>query len=172
MKNIFGFLVLSFTFLILITSCAKEADSLLETSPDTINAQLNSSKDSVVTDYPSAIDDYVAANHPGASISEVTIDDDGEFEVYLDDMTELHFDIDGNFIEEDEEDDDSEDEDFDEDESVTDYPSAKDDYVAANHPDASIVEVELEDDGSYEVELDDDTEIVFDADGNFVEYDD
>jgi hypothetical protein len=188
MKKYFGFLILPFVLLVFTTSCDKGSDSLLDIAPESENAFLSASMDSVVTEYPAAIDDYVAANHPEATISEVVLEDDGTYEVTLDDGTELYFDAEGNHFEEmeddgeeedshedcdDEYEDDDEEEDSDEmDEYVTDYPSAIDDYVAANHPNATNVKVELEDDGTYEVELDDDTEIVFDADGNFVEYDD
>ena len=122
-------------------------------------------EDNYVTDYPAAIDEYVAQNYPDASIEEVELEDDGTYEVELDNDVELIFDADGNFLEEEMEDEEGEDEDN----YVTDYPAAIDEYVAQNYPDATIEEVELEDDGTYEVELDNDIELIFDADGNFLE---
>lgn len=118
-----------------------------------------------VTDYPASIDDYIRLNYPDAVIDEVELEDDGSYEVELDNDVELLFDADGNFLEEEIEEDD-EDEDYME---VTDYPASIDDYIGLNYPGATIDEIELEDDGSYEVELDNDVELLFDADGNFLE---
>lgn len=112
-----------------------------------------------VTEWPVAIDDYVANNYPDAEIDEVELNGDGTYEVELDNDTELLFDADGNFLEVIMEED--------EDEAVTEWPTAIDEYVAANHPDTIIEEVELKD-GIYEVELSDGTELEFDADGNFI----
>ncbi|MFK7933362.1 MAG: PepSY-like domain-containing protein, partial [Saprospiraceae bacterium] len=126
-------------------------------------------------DYPTAIDDYLASNYPDLTIDEVELDADGNFVVTLSDYTELRFDADGVFIEivsadeEDEDGDDEAEDEEDDDEEVTEWPMAIDDYVANNYPDAAIDEVELNADGTYEVELDDDTELLFDADGNFLE---
>ena len=119
------------------------------------------------SDYPAAIDTYIAANYPNATIDEVELED-GNYEVELSDGTELLFDKDGNFIKV-LDDDEEEEEEEEEGTEVTDYPAAIDTYVGTNYPNSSIEEVLLMDDGTYIVELDDDTELRFDADGNFIE---
>lgn len=124
-----------------------------------------------VTEWPAAIDDYITQNYPDAMIEKVELEDDGSYEVELDNGVEVYFDADGNFLEEEIEDDEDDDEMEEEDEEemeVTDYPSIIDDYITQNYPDATIEEIELEDDGSYEVELDNGVELYFDADGNFL----
>ena len=83
---------------------------------------------------------------------------------------ELIFDADGNFLgrAEDDDNDDSDDEDI----AVDDLPQAVRDYIAANYPENTIIEAEREDDGTYEVTLNNGLEILFDAEGNFLEADD
>ena len=137
-----------------------------------------------VGEYPAAIDDYIAQEYPTAVIEEVELASDGTYEVELMDDTELIFDAEGNFVsvEVDDNDDDGKDDDDDDDGKndddddsdgsdnlqVGEYPAAIDDYIAQQYPTAVIEEVELASDGTYEVELTDDTELVFDAEGNFV----
>jgi len=137
-----------------------------------------------VGEYPAAIDDYIAQEYPTAVIEEVELASDGTYEVELTDDTELIFDAEGNFVsvEVDDNDDDGKDDDDDDDGKndddddsdgsdnlqVGEYPAAIDDYIAQQYPTAVIEEVELASDGTYEVELTDDTELVFDAEGNFV----
>ncbi len=127
--------------------------------------------DSIVTNYPATIDDYIAQNFPGAAIEEVELTTEGDYEVELNNDTELLFDAMGNFVEEIIEEDNDEEAEMEDDEDaiVTDYPTAIDDYVAQNHPDTTIEEVVLTSEGDYEVELSDGTELLFDADGNFIE---
>lgn len=57
----------------------------------------------IVTEYPKAIDEYVLANYSPLMILEVSIHEEEEYEVALDDRptTVLIFDLDGNFLEED-----------------------------------------------------------------------
>lgn len=161
MKKYFGFVFALTMFGLTFISCDQNTD-LLDFGIE--------GRGDEATEYPAAIDEYVATNYPDATIEEVELEDDGTYEVELSDGTELIFDADGNFLEE-EMDDEDEDEDGDEDEGevVTEYPTAIDEYVAANHPNATIVEVVLYDDGTYEVELSDGTELEFDTDGNFLE---
>ena len=54
------------------------------------------------------------------------------------------------------------------DDEVEQFPQAIQDYVDANYPGMMIVEAEAEDEG-FEIELSDGTELLFDADGNFLE---
>ena len=53
------------------------------------------------------------------------------------------------------------------DDDIDQFPQAIQDYIDANYPGLMIVEAEAEDDG-FEVELSDGTELLFDADGNFL----
>lgn len=111
--------------------------------------------DSLVIEWPAAIDDYVLLNYPNDTILEVYYED-GEYEVELSSDIELLFDLDGNFLE------------AEENTEVSEWPAAIDEYLALNYPDAQIDKVELEDE-EYEVELDSGTELLFDLDGNFLE---
>ena len=115
--------------------------------------------DSIITEWPAAIDEYLALNYPSDTIEEVEFDDRA-YEIELLSGIELIFDLDGNFLalelaEED-------------DEELTEWPTAIDEYIALNYPDAQIEEIEL-DDEEYEVELDNGVELFFDIDGNFLE---
>jgi len=113
--------------------------------------------DSLITEWPTGIDEYVLLNYPNDTILEVYYEE-GEYEVELSSDIELIFDVDGNFLEEEVSN------------EVSEWPTAIDEYVALNYPDAQIDTVELEDE-EYEVELDDGTELLFDLDGNFLEED-
>ena len=118
--------------------------------------------DSIITEWPATIDEYIGLYYPSDTINEVEFEE-GEYEVTLLSGIYLIFDIDGNFLEEaiDEEEEDNE---------VTEWPTAIDDYLALNYPDATIKKVELEAE-EYEVELDDGLELIFDMDGNFLKED-
>jgi len=198
-------------FAVLLTSSCSESDDAMAEAKFLDPKFQKAFKDSTVTDYPMAIDEFVTSNYPQDTIEEVELDSLGNFEVELSNGTELLFDSVGTFLEvlpedddegseedsdeddsneddsneddadedeydeDDSDEDDADEEDSDEDEydeMITEYPAAIDSYIAANHPGTTIEEIEMEDDGSFEVELDDDTEIVFDSEGNFVEYGD
>jgi len=121
-------------------------------------------------DLPQTIIDYLAENYPGVDIDEVEYDDDGYYEVELDNGVELYFDEDGNLIGMD--DDDEEDEGDEEEIDPADLPQTIIDYLAENYPGVDIDEVEYDDDGYYEVELDNGVELYFDEDGNLIGMDD
>ena len=112
-----------------------------------------------VGDLPAAVTDYISMNYPDATITEAEMEDDGTIEVELDNGLEIYFDADGNFLsaETDEENVD-----------VTELPMTITSYVAANYPDATIIEAEVEDDGNFKLHLSNGTEVWFDADGNFL----
>lgn len=116
--------------------------------------------DSIITEWPAAIDDYISLNYPSDTINEVEFEG-GEYEIALLSGIELIFDLDGNFLEEVMEEENNE---------VTQWPTAIDDYLTLNYPDAMVEKVELEAD-EYEVELDNGIELIFDLDGNFLEED-
>ena len=173
MKKYFGLFILMGLFLGLLSSCSKEAEEEMydDEMMMLVDQRNNEESDTTITDYPNSIDDYITQNYPDTTIEEVELEDDGTYEVELLDGTELIFDVDGNFLAEDKDDESEDGDEMDEDNYVTDYPTAIDDYVAQNHPDATVEEVELDDDGTFEVELSDGTELIFDADGNFLEED-
>ncbi len=112
--------------------------------------------DSIITEWPAAIDEYIALNYPNDTIGEVEFED-GEYEIELLSGIELIFDLDGNFLAEE----------LDNDEELTEWPAAIDEYIASNYPDAQIEEIELNN-KEYEVELDNGVELLFDLDGNFL----
>ncbi len=114
--------------------------------------------DSIITEWPAAIDDYIALNYPSDTIEEVDFED-GAYEIALLSGIELIFDMDGYFLEVELDNNDEE---------LTEWPAAIDVYLALNYPDAQIAAIEL-DEGEYEVELDTGEELLFDIDGNFLE---
>ncbi len=175
MKKYFGLLAFCAITLGVFTACSKDSEE-----DDDIANYVDGDyggMDSIVVEYPEAIDNYVLLEYPNQSIEEVELERDGGFEVELDDGTELVFDAAGNFVAVDGDDEDDygdEDADNHEDEEgiVDQYPEAIDSYLAANYQDVALVQVELEDNGTYEVELEDGTELVFDPDGTFIGLDD
>ena len=64
--------------------------------------QPEGNEDLVVSEYPTAIDTYVEINYSPLMILEVSIHEEEEYEVSLNDnpTTVLIFDLDGNFLEE------------------------------------------------------------------------
>lgn len=133
-----------------------------------------------------SIIDYVGTNYQGASIESASFEVEYGmifFEIYLTDGTELYFDLDGNFIcqdeesddedddghdDDDEEDDDDSDDDDDEgddedddndDDEIDDLPENILEYIDSNYPNYEIEEAELEElcdsTMAYEVELED-----------------
>lgn len=147
-------------------SCEKEDSDEMEDEMMVANSS-SASKTIAVEDLPTVITDYIATNYPDAAITKAEQEDDGSYEVYLDNGLEVEFDMDGNFLKEEMDDDEGEDDD--DKIAVEDLPSVITDYIAANYPGTTIVEAEREDDGGFEVELDNGLELEFDADGNFVE---
>lgn len=112
-----------------------------------------------IASLPTIITDYVTLNYPDAIITEAKVQDNGVYKVELNNGLELYFDASGNFLALDTDDDNI---------SIASLPAAITNYVAANYPDAVIIEAEIEDDGLYEVELNNGLELYFDASGNFL----
>ena len=151
-------------------------------------------QDSITSEYPPSIDEYVSTNHPNTSILEVSKQDDGTFVAKLADGIELSFDSEGNLIDEEDTDDqngdeengeedtddqngdeENDEEDTDEgesdsDENVREYPEVIDTYLANNHSNATIDSIKLDEHGSYIAVLNDEVEIEFNADGTFADY--
>lgn len=114
---------------------------------------------------PQAILNYVSTNYPDNTIKEAEIEDNNNFEVALNDGTELIFDQQGNFLGID---DDGDDDFGDEDIAPGDLPADILDFVSTHFPGSTIEEAERENNGNYEVELSEDVELIFDAEGNFL----
>lgn len=114
---------------------------------------------------PQAILNYISTNYPNNTISEAEIEDNNNYEVKLNDGTELIFDAQGNFLGID----DNGDDDFgDEDIEPGDLPANILEFIATYFPGATIEEAEKENNGNYEIELSNDVELIFDSEGNFL----
>ena len=114
---------------------------------------------------PQVILSYISTNYPNNTISEAEIEDNNNYEVKLNDGTELIFDPQGNFLGID----DNGDDDFgDEDIEPGDLPANILEFIATYFPGATIEEAEKENNGNYEIELSGDVELIFDSEGNFL----
>ncbi|NJW55646.1 PepSY-like domain-containing protein, partial [Salinimicrobium oceani] len=99
---------------------------------------------------PQAILTYISTNYPENTIREAEVEDNGQFEVELNNGTELVFDAQGNFLGID---DDSDDVFGDEDIAAADLPEKIRNFISTHFSGATIEEAELENNGNYEVEL-------------------
>ena len=157
---------LAFAATLTFSSCSTDDDDVeLEPEVD-LNLTAALSDDYINTAaLPQAILNYVSTDYPNNTISEAEIEDNNNYEVELNDGTELIFDQQGNFLGIDDDDVD----DFgDEDILPGDIPANILDFIATYFPGATIEEAELENNGHYEIELSDDVELIFDADGEFL----
>ena len=114
---------------------------------------------------PQTVKDYVATNYTSSTISNAKSKSNGQYEVYLSTGEELYFDAQGVFLQVD-----TDPNKQNEDGTLIDaasLPQVTNDYLAANYPAATIVEVRLMADGGFEVELSTGDEVVFDANGTF-----
>ena len=81
------------------TSCEKEnMDEMEFAETNTISEERFS--DTLVTEYPAAIDEYIAQNYPDATIEEVYTDEEGAYLIVLTNDLYLVFDANGQFLEE------------------------------------------------------------------------
>lgn len=126
--------------------------------------------DMTVAEVPQTIKDFIITNFPGATILKAERENNGNFEIELNNDEELIFDAQGNFLGLAVDEDENEDED-DEDISVSELPQNVRDYITANYPANTVIEAEREDDG-FEVTLNNGVELKFDEDGEFVSADD
>lgn len=114
---------------------------------------------------PQAILNYISTNYPNNTVKEAEIEDNNNYEVELNDGTELIFDQQGNFLGIDDDDDD----DYgDEDIAPGDLPANMLNFINIHFPGTTIDEAERENNGNYEIELSNDVELIFDSDGNFL----
>lgn len=124
-----------------------------------------------IANLPANILAFIGNNYPSAAIEEAEKENNGNFEIKLSNDIEIIFDASGEFLGQakDELGDDDED---DEDIEVSELPDIIQSYIAENYPGRSIIEAELESNGSYEVSLSDGTELKFEANGKFLGADD
>lgn len=127
-------------------------------------------RDIAASELPQNIKDFLAEHYPEISVDEAEIENNGNYEVELENDVEIIFDADGNFLGQAEDESGYDDED-DEDIAVADLPQVIQDYIADNYPEQKIIEAEKEDDG-FEVNLSNGVELTFDAEGNFLEAED
>lgn len=123
------------------------------------------------SDLPQNILDFITANYPDSSIEEAELENNGNYEVKLENGVELIFDGDGNFLgqaRDENEDDQGEDH---EDINPSDLPQLILDYITENYPDNSIIEAEMDEEG-YEITLNNGVELKFDQQGNFISSED
>ena len=119
-----------------------------------------------VSELPQNILDFIEQYFPGVEIEEAEKENNGNYEIELENDVELIFDSNGNFLGQGE--DENEDENDDEEIDPADLPQNILDYINENYPDNSIIEAEFEDDEKFEVTLNNGVELEFDADGNFL----
>ncbi|MCG9971319.1 PepSY-like domain-containing protein [Christiangramia crocea] len=123
------------------------------------------------SDLPQVILDFISNNYPGVNIEEAELENNGNYEVELENDVELIFDANGNFLgqaQDENGDDQGEDE---EDIDPSDLPQIILDYIAENYPDNTIIEAESEEEG-YEVTLNNGIELEFDQNGNLLSEED
>ena len=123
-----------------------------------------------VSEIPQNILDFISDNFPGVEIDEAERENNGNYEIELENDMELIFDSNGDFLGQGE--DENEEEDDDEEVNPADLPQNILDYISVNYPDNSIIEAEIEDDGKYEVTLNNGVELEFDSEGNFLSAED
>lgn len=120
---------------------------------------------------PQNILDFISDNFPGQGIDEAELENNGNYEIELDNDIELIFDGEGNFLgqaKDENEDEEGEDE---EDINPADLPQVIQDYITENYPDNIIIEAEVDED-EYEVTLNNGVELEFDLEGNLLNVED
>jgi hypothetical protein len=163
MKNL-KFSGLLFACFILLFSCNND-DGLTQIEKDLnlkfVKADVHVSTSSL----PQKILDYITANYPNITIRKAEVEDNNNYEVYLNNGLELIFDSEGNFLGID----DDGDNDFgDEYIPLSEIPKNILDFINTYFPGSSIKEAERENNGNYEIELSNDVELIFDSNGNFL----
>lgn len=159
------FLSLAFVALLSLNSCSSDDDGDTGTEVD-LNLIAESSDHHVNSAaLPQPVLTYISTNYPDNTIHEAEVEDNGQFEVELNNGIELVFDAQGNFLGID----DHSDDDFgDEDIAAADLPEKIRNFISTHFASASIEEAELENNGNYEIELSTDVKLVFNANGDFL----
>ncbi|MFV8224546.1 PepSY-like domain-containing protein, partial [Christiangramia aquimixticola] len=114
---------------------------------------------------PEKILTFIETYFPGSAIKEAERENNGNYEIELENKIELIFDADGNFLGQGEDENENED---DINIDPADLPQNILDYIAENYPNNTIIEAEIEDDGNYEVTLNNGVELEFDSQGHFL----
>ncbi|WP_159039885.1 PepSY-like domain-containing protein [Christiangramia fulva] len=120
---------------------------------------------------PQNILDFIHTNYPNINIEKAEMENNGNYEIKLENDLELIFDGHGNFLgqgQDENNDDQGEDH---EDLSPNDLPQVIKDYITDNYPDNTIIEAEM-DEEAYEITLNNGVELKFDQEGNFVSSED
>lgn len=125
-----------------------------------------------ISDLPQPIIDFIFANYSGIAIEEAEIENNGNYEIELENDVELIFDADGKFLGVAHDENDNEQDQDETDIDPADLPQIIKDYINDNYPNNIIIEAEIEEDGSYEVTLNNGVELEFDSAGNFVSAED
>lgn len=159
------FLSLAFVALLSLNSCSSDDDGDTGTDVD-LNLIADSSDHHVNSAaLPQPVLTYISTNYPDNTIHEAEVEDNGQFEVELNNGIELVFDAQGNFLGID---DDGDDDFGDEDIAAANLPEKIRNFISTHFAGASIEEAELENNGNYEIELSTDVKLVFNANGDFL----
>lgn len=158
-----NFFSLVLVALFTMSSCSNDEDNGVDVDLN-LTAQLSDDHINSAS-LPQEILNYISTNYPDNTILEAEVEDNNNFEVELNNGTELIFDQDGNFLGID---DDDEDDFGDEDIAPGDLPSKIRDFISTYFPGTSIEEAEKENNGNYEIELSNDEKLIFDSSGNFL----
>ena len=157
---------LAFSAMLIFSSCSSDDDGA-DTGTDVDLDQIAQRSDDYINTaaLPQAILNYVSTNYRDNTITEAEIEDNNQYEIELNNGTELIFDQQGNFLGIDDDDDDT----FgDDDIAPTELPANIRDIVATHFPGTTIEEAERENNGNYEIELSNDVELIFDGNGKFL----
>lgn len=152
------------TAILTFTSCSK--DSNTETTNPLNSTAIRADSSIRTASLPQAILDYISNNYPDITVKKSEIEDNGNYEVKLNNGVELIFDAEGSFLGID--DDDGENNFDDTQLNISELPKILLDFIATNYPNESIDEAELENNGNYEIELENEVILIFDVDGNFL----
>ncbi|MCJ7758076.1 MAG: PepSY-like domain-containing protein [Gillisia sp.] len=151
------------TAILTFTSCSKDSNS--ETTNPLNSTALRADSSIKTATLPQTILDYISTNYPDITVKKSEIEDNGNYEVKLNNGAELIFDAEGAFLGVD---DDGENNFDDTHLNISELPQILLDFIATNYPNESIDEAELENNDNYEVELENEVILIFEADGNFM----
>jgi hypothetical protein len=151
------------TAILTFTSCSKDSDpgSITPLNSTAIRADSSIKTASL----PQAILDYISTSYPDITVKKSEIEDNGNYEVKLNNGVELIFDAEGSFLGID---DDGEHNFDDTHLNISELPQILLDFIATNYPNESIDEAELENNGNLEIELENEVILIFDVYGNFL----
>lgn len=148
-----------------VFACSNEDDSAKTNEVD-LTAMANTADVHVNTSsLPQPVLDYITENYPEQTIWKAEMEENTNYEVKLSNGAELIFDAEGNFLGID---DDGENDFGDRELAASELSQTITEFLEKYYPGASVEEAEVENNGHVKVELDNDTELIFDAEGNFL----